>query len=75
MLGLYEGVFGLRVAEGIEVNVNSPWREASVSNLRVLGHRVSVIWSKDTGLTLNVDGKDVVSNSPEKKFHYSLEPA
>ena len=74
MLGLYEGVFGLRVAEGIEVNVNSPWREASVSNLKVLGHRVSVSWSKDTGLTLNVDGKDVVSNSHEKKFHYSLEP-
>ena len=72
MLGLYEGVFGLRVADGIEVNVNSPWREASVSNLRVLGHRVSVSWSKDKGLTLNVDGKDVVANSPEKKIHYSL---
>lgn len=73
MLGLYEGVFGLRVAEGIEVNVNSPWREASVSNLKVLGHKVSVSWSKEKGLTLNVDDKDVVANLSKARIHYPLE--
>ena len=68
--GLYEGVFGLRVDDGLEVNVNSPWPEASVSNLRVLGHKVGVSWSKDKGLTLSVDGQDVIKNSKDRKGHY-----
>jgi hypothetical protein len=72
VLGIYEGVFGIRVSQGVEVNVNSPWDEASVSNLKILGHKVSVSWSKKAGLTVNVDAVDVIRNSPERKAQYPL---
>ena len=73
MLGLYEGVFGLRISKGIEANINSPWKETSVSNLRMLGHKISLSWSEKNGLTLNVDGQDVIRNSPKQRVHYPLE--
>ena len=75
ILGLYEGVLGLKVSQGVEVNVNSPWEEASLSGLKLFGHDVSVSWSEAKGLTLNVDGEDVVSNSPEAKAYHRLETA
>ena len=73
ILGLYEGVFGLKVSRGVEVNVNSPWEEASLSGLKLFGHEVSVSWSEAKGLTLSVDGEDVVRISPEAKAYHRLE--
>ena len=57
-----EGVFGLRwTADGLTVNVQSPWPWVRLRNLRMRRSVLDLEWAAEGGLSAHVDGRPVIS--------------